>query len=238
MRRKTVKTIILRPTLSPEQRKFLESLLSPQRLETLRITLDSRLGDISLVLDNLFDPHNMGAITRTAEALGVQDIHTIERDTSLDLSSKVTKYSDKWITFHRHQSISHCIKALREDGFQILAAQMTRNAVPVQDVEIHANTKIAVVAGNEHAGVSDEICSLADKQVIIPMYGFTESFNVSVATALVLSDFVRKKRAAIAPETGTLTEKRKNRLYDEWLQKAVKKSDTLLRAFQSTSDRF
>ncbi len=207
-------------------------MLSTQRIDTLRRILNNRLGDIVVVLDNLFDPHNMGAIVRTAEALGIQEIHVIEKDTALDLSARVTKYSDKWISIHTHKNVHACTNHLRKEGFRIVVAQMTETAVSVHDFEILADSKIAIVVGNEHAGASEEICQLADSQVIIPMYGFTESFNVSVATALVLGDFVKKKRSAILPETGTLDNNRKEGLYDQWLQKAVKKSEILLKAFK------
>lgn len=211
-------------------------MLSGQRIDTLSRILNARLGDIVMVLDNLFDPHNMGAIVRTAEAMGIQDIHVIEQDTPLDLSSKVTKYSDKWISIHTHRNAIACSNFLRRKGFQIIVAQMTETAIPSPDFQIFPDSKIAVVVGNEHAGTSKEMCQLADFQVIIPMFGFTESFNVSVATALLLGDFVSRKRTAILPETGTLDESRKAILYDEWLQKAVKKSATLLRAFEKHSD--
>ncbi|NOY23263.1 MAG: RNA methyltransferase [Acidobacteria bacterium] len=224
------------PELTLEQRSFLQALLSQQRIENLENILNARLGDIAVVLDNLFDPHNMGAIVRTVEALGIQDIHVIEKDTALDLSAKVTKYSDKWISIHTHKNVRACTNYLRKEGFQIVVAQMTETAVPVHDFEVFADSKIAVVMGNEHAGASEEICRLADSQVIIPMYGFTESFNVSVATALVLGDFVKKKRSAILPETGTLDDNRKESLYDQWLQKAVKKSEILLKAFKYKTD--
>lgn len=236
MRRKTIKKITPQSPLSPEQRTFLESLLSGQRIENLRRILNARLEDIVVVLDNLFDPHNMGAIVRTVEALGIQDIHVIEQDTPLDLSAKVTRYSDKWISIHTHESVRACIDCLRKEGFQIVVAQMTETAVPIHDFEVYEDSKIAVVVGNEHAGASEEICKLADVHTIIPMYGFTESYNVSVATALILGDFVNRKRSAILPETGTLSETRKMMLYDQWLQKAVKKSELLLRAFESPTD--
>ncbi|MCK5879183.1 MAG: RNA methyltransferase [Holophagae bacterium] len=222
--------------LTPEQRNFLESLLSQQRIDNLHRVLNARLGDVAVVLDNLFDPHNMGAIVRTAEALGIQDIHVIEQDTPLDLSYKVTKYSDKWISIHIHKNAHACADSLRMEGFRIVVAQMMESAIPSHDLEIFADSKIAVVMGNEHAGTSKEMCRLADFQVIIPMFGFTESFNVSVATALLLGDFVSRKRTAILPETGTLNDNRKAVLYDQWLQKAVKKSATLLSAFEKHSD--
>jgi len=236
MRPKTIKKITPQSPLSPEQRTFLESLLSGQRIDNLRRILNARLEDIVVVLDNLFDPHNMGAIVRTVEALGIQDVHVIERDTPLDLSCKVTKYSHKWVSIHTYENVRSCVDCIRKNGFQIVVAQMTETAVPIHDFEIFPDSKIAIVMGNEHAGASEEICQLADAHVIIPMYGFTESYNVSVATALVLADFVNKKRSAILPETGTLSENRKIALYDQWLQKAVKKSELLLRAFESPTD--
>jgi len=226
----------LLPELTAEKRTFLQSLLSQKRIENLQRVLNNRLEDIVVVLDNLFDPHNMGAIVRTVEALGIQDIHVIERDTPLDLSYKVTKYSHKWVSIHTYENARSCVDFIKKHGFQIVVAQMTGTAVPIDDFEIYPDSKIAIVMGNEHAGASEEICQLADTHVVVPMYGFTESYNVSVATALVLADFVNKKRSAILPETGTLSENRKIVLYDQWLQKAVKKSELLLKAFESPTE--
>ncbi len=232
MRRKTVKKTIPRLSISPEQKKFLESLLSAERIDNLHRVLDFRLGDITVVLDNLFDPHNIGAIIRTVEALGVQDIYIIEKDTEPDMSAKVTKYSDKWVSIHTYKNAEECVADLKKNKFTIIAAQMTKQAISSDEFKITQNSKIAIVVGNEHAGISEKIYELADVHVIVPMYGFTESFNVSVATALLLRDFVRKKRAVIHPETGTLNENRKKNLYNQWLQKAVKKSSLLLQAFE------
>jgi len=226
----------LLPELTAEKRTFLQSLLSQKRIENLQRVLNNRLEDIVVVLDNLFDPHNMGAIVRTVEALGIQDIHVIERDTPLDLSCKVTTYSNKRVSIHTYENARSCVDFIKKHGFQIVVAQMTGTAVPIDDFEIYPDSKIAIVMGNEHAGASEEICQLADTHVVVPMNGFTESYNVSVATALVLADFVNKKRSAILPETGTLSENRKIVLYDQWLQKAVKKSELLLKAFESPTE--
>ncbi len=237
MRRKTVKERIIRPFLVDKQRSFLESMLSPQRIETIRTVLNRRLGDIVLVLDNLFDPHNIGATLRTCEALGIQDIHIIERDNNKpELSSKVTKYSDKWITIHIYHSAADCLINLREKGFRILAAQMAKNACSIYDVPVSRDSKIAIVVGNEHDGVSNNCLHLADQQIIVPMHGFTESFNVSVATALILGSLVQKKRAALLPETGSLPSSRKDALYDQWLQLAVKQSERLLDALENQAE--
>ena len=236
MRHKTVKDRIIRPRLSAKQRLFLESMLSEQRIETLHRVLNTRLGDIVPVLDNLYDPHNIGATIRTCEALGIQDVHIIERENKPELSSKVTKYSDKWVTIHSHRSATDCLNTLREKGFRILVAQMSETADSIYDIPVLKDFKIAIVMGNEHGGVSEDCCRLSDSQIIIPMHGFTESFNVSVATAMILGHVVQKKRAALLPETGSLPPDRKAVLYDQWLQLGIQQSNRLLNAMEKHPD--
>jgi len=219
-------------TLSPRQRAFLESQLSEERLSRLRSVLNHRIDTITLVLDNLLDPHNMAAICRTSEALGITELYTIERDYELDVSHRVSRYSDKWLLIHRFTSMQDCVAALRDREFTILAAQMTDEAVPLDEMAIDSNSRIAVVLGNEHEGVHRNLLKAVDGSVVIPMAGFTESFNVSVAAALALQSLTGRLRQAIAPEPSTLSESKRAQLYDHWLRLSVKHSNRLLRALK------
>ncbi len=218
-------------TLLPAQRKLLESLLSPTRLERLKRVLSRRLGCLTLVLDNLYDPHNMAAIVRTLESMGIQDLHVVQQQYPFNPSSSVTRYSHKWITTHKHADIATCFRALRQTGFKIYVADMDAEARHVTQLPLKSPQPIALVLGNEHKGVSNESRKLADGSVSIPMFGFTESYNVSVAAALLLQPAVTRRRGFIAPGTGSLSEERTNALYDSWLRKSVKNSARILKEY-------
>jgi len=216
--------------LTDSQRSFLETLLSPERLDRLKSVLKQRLSCVTLVLDNLLDSHNMAAVVRTVESLGCQDLHVIEEDYPFDLSSRVTKYTHKWVSIHRYPDAPSCMDQLRSDGFRVYAAMVDNQSMPITEIEITAHQPIAFVLGNEHSGVRPETLALTDGGFYVPMYGFSESFNVSVASALVLSHAVTRRRQFLPCAHGTLPADRAAKLYDIWLQKSVKNSQRLLKS--------
>ncbi len=219
-----------REKLTDAQRDLLESLLSPGRLARLRQALSMRLSCITLVLDNLLDPHNMAAIVRSLESFGCQDLHVIESDYAFDPSSRVTKHSHKWVTVHRYPDAATCLGTLRSSGFSIYAAMVANQSRPLSQIPLEHHEPTAFVLGNEHAGVRPETLALSDGGFYIPMYGFSESFNVSVASALVLQYAVSRRRQTLPENQGTLSPERHTQLYDLWLQKSVKNSPRLLQA--------
>lgn len=221
----------MKTELTATQRELLESLLSPVRLNRLKKVLAHRLSCITLVLDNLYDPHNMAAIVRTLEAMGLQDLHIVQQQYPFNPSSSVTRYSHKWITTHKYPDIAACFHNLREAGFRIYTADMRPDARTVQQLPWRSRQPIALVLGNEHEGVSEESRELSDGRVNFPMFGFTESYNVSVAAALLLQPAVIRRRNFLAPETGTLNEERYHSLYDGWLKKSVKNSARILKTY-------
>lgn len=219
-----------RKILTESQRTLLESLLSPGRLARLRQVLSMRLSCVTLVLDNLLDPHNMAAIVRSIEAYGCQDLHVIESDYPFDPSSRVTKHSHKWITVHRYPDAATCLETLRSDGFSVYAAMVTSQSRPLSKIPLEQREPTAFILGNEHAGIRPETLALSDGGFYIPMFGFTESFNVSVASALVLQHAVSRRRQTLPENQGTLSPERHTQLYDLWLQKSIKNSSRLLQA--------
>jgi len=212
-----------------KEKIILENFISESRLLNLKTKLNNRIDHITIVLENLYDKHNISAVVRTAEGLGIQDIHVIDNSNSFEVNIGVSKYSHKWITIHKHKSTEECILTLKKLGFEICVSALNTNSVTLYDVEITGDSKTAFVIGSEHEGVSKKMLQLADKIFIIPMSGFTQSFNVSVAAAIILHYSLEKKRKLIG-KSGTLSEKRLNELYSQWLKKSVKHSDKILKA--------
>jgi len=209
--------------------EILTNLLSEKRLEKLQTVLKNRIDTITIVLEDLHDPHNISAVIRTAEGLGIEDIHIIENRHKFEVSASISKYSHKWVTIHKYTSPTECINNLKQKGFEICVSALTNNSITLNEIKIDKTSKTAFVLGSEHDGISKEMEKLADKIFIIPMYGFTQSFNVSVAAAIILHHVTEQKRAAIKTQ-GTLTKERQQTLYSEWLKKSVKNSERILKA--------
>jgi tRNA (guanosine-2'-O-)-methyltransferase len=209
--------------------EILTNLLSEKRLSKLQTVLKNRIDTITIVLEDLHDPHNISAIIRTAEGLGIQDIHIVENKHKFEVSKNISKYSHKWITTHKHNCTTECINGLKQKGFEICVSALAENSATLNEIEITETSKTAFVLGSEHDGVSQEMKQLADKIFVIPMAGFTQSFNVSVAAAIILYSAIEKKRSTLN-KNGTLNKERLNNLYLQWLKKSVKNSDKILKA--------
>lgn len=187
--------------LSDAQRNLLEHLqefLTPARRKRLEEVLAQRTRYLTVVLEDVFQPHNQSAVLRTVDAVGIQDVHVIETQSALDVARDVAVGCDRWLTIHRHSQTDDdtrdCLESLKEQGFRVLAASPHPPAVPLPDVSVTQQT--ALVIGHETTGVSDTALELADERVVIPMWGFVESFNLSVAAALCLYDLRAKLDAS------------------------------------------
>jgi len=164
------------------------------RRERIDEIVDARLGGLTLLIENLHDPHNGAAVLRSAEAFGIQTVHVIEAAQRFRFSSDVSQGCEKWLDVERHATLSAACDRLRGAGFALYAA------VPGADVtlfELDFARPAAVVVGNEHAGLTDAAMASADRRFTIPMPGMTRSLNLSVASALVAFHASRQRRAAL-----------------------------------------
>lgn len=216
--------------------KHLEQFASEHKKEFIQKVLDQRTRQITVVMEDIFQSQNASAVIRTCECMGLQDIHIIEQISKYDINPRVLRGSNKWMTLHRYRDRSvnntkACFDALREKGYAILVADPDEQGLPIQDVEVH-DRKLALVFGNELRGVSSYGLQNADRRVRIPMYGFTESLNVSVSVAICLSTLVSKLRQL--PDSIHLTEEEQNSLKLEWYRKIVRRSDLIEREFLRT----
>jgi tRNA (guanosine-2'-O-)-methyltransferase len=161
----------------------------------MRKVLEQRQPDFTIVIENVWDPHNVSAILRTADAVGVMTVHlvyTIEPFPDLVKRGKQSSASaKKWLDLRMHDSIKSCYEELRKEGFRIYASHLTRESVPLY--EIPSCSPVALVLGNENRGVSDEACTLADAVYSIPMTGMVQSLNVSVAAAVSMYEVFRQR---------------------------------------------
>ena len=165
-----------------------------RRFSRLRTVLEKRQPDLTLVMENIHDPHNVSAVLRSCDAAGVLQVQLVYTDTAIpEMGPKSSASARKWVERRAFTDISSCYATLRREGFAICATRLGPGARNIYDLDM--TRRIAFVLGNEHAGVSDAAAEQADAIVQIPMQGMIESLNVSVAAAVVLFEAVRQRLA-------------------------------------------
>ena len=190
--------------------------MTPERTDKLTSVLNKRQNDLTVVLENVFDPHNISAVMRSCDAVGIQDIYIL--NTKIPRHKKWGARSSssaaKWLTIHQYESAGECFAALRKNYSTILTTHLSSDAVDLYSVDLAQS--IALVFGNEHSGVSDEIRALADGNFIIPQQGIIRSLNISVACAVTLYEAFRQKTNAGHYDQRRLNGERYSELFKEW----------------------
>lgn len=215
--------------------EHLSQFISEHKKEFVERVLQARTRQVTVVMEDIYQSQNASAVIRTCECMGIQDVHMVENTTKYSINPRVLKGADKWIDLYRHASGEHnnteaAFEKLRADGYRIVVADPGPSSLTVHDLE--ETGKIAFVFGNELRGVSRTALSLCDEKIRIPMYGFTESLNISVSVAICLSTVITKLHTSnnLLP----LTEEEKSSLRMKWYRKIVRKSDLIVREFVRT----
>lgn len=207
--------------------KYFENYLTDKRKATFKSILENRTRYFTVVLEDIYQPHNASAVVRTCDIFGVQDLHVIENKYVNRVSKYVTKGSQKWITSTRYKTDGDntkiCLNNLKEKGYQIIATTPHNDSCLLQDFDI--NKKTAFVLGAEAEGVSETVKEQADGFLKIPMVGFTESLNISVAAAIILQDVTTKLRNSDLD--WQLSTEEKEILYFDWVKKTIKNVDKI-----------
>jgi tRNA (guanosine-2'-O-)-methyltransferase len=195
--------------------------MNERRQNKITAVVAQRRSDIVLVLEDIHDPHNTAAILRTCDAFGIQHIYLIfDKEAPYD-PKKIGKASsssaNKWLTFHTFNSATACYEVLKGAGYTIAVTAITPHAEQLNEMSF-TEPKIAIVMGNEHSGASEKAITLADKTIAIPMKGFVQSLNVSVAAAVVLWEVTRQKKG-----TRGLSSNEQEYLTADFLERAGKK---------------
>ncbi|HXB31296.1 MAG TPA: RNA methyltransferase [Puia sp.] len=190
--------------------------MTPQREMRLKKVLEKRQNDLTVVLENVFDPHNISAVMRTCDAVGIQDIHILNTKISIHKKwgARSSSSAAKWLTIHQHTDATECFDELRIKYPLILTTHLSSDAVSLYDIDF--TKPIALVFGNEHDGVSEEIRRLADGNFVIPQVGMIRSLNISVACAVSLYEAFRQKQAAEHYSKTKLQESEFQKLWKMW----------------------
>ena len=220
--------------MNQELLNYLEGFVTEKRKNLFKKVLEQRTRHFSIVLENIYQPHNSSAVVRSCDIFGVQDVHVIENTYSSKVSRHVARGSQKWLTFHRYSkdlnNTEECFDNLRSQGYQIIATTPHNDSCYLDDFDI--SKKSAFVFGVEKEGVSDYVKENADGFLKIPMVGFTESLNISVSAAIILQDVVgRMRRSSVQWQ---LSEEEKTALEMEWTKRTIKSVDQIIeRYYQS-----
>lgn len=212
---------------------YLDPMITDQRRAKLNAVLDQRTTHFCMAIEDLFYERNSGAIIRTADGYGVQNVHVIEPQNSF--KSKVTniisKGTEKWISKTQHDNSVNgslnCIHELRSQGYQIVATSPHANGHTIHDFDI--TKKSAFFLGSEKTGISPEVMEQADDFISMPIYGFTESYNVSVAAAILLHELMNRLKASNVK--WQLSDTERNDLMLRWTVNSIVSSDLLAQRF-------
>ena len=204
---------------------YFESFLTENRKQLFKNVLENRTRHFTVVLEDMFQSHNASAVFRTCDIFGVQDLHAIENKYNNKVSRHVAKGSQKWLNQFRYRNdgdnTKTCLDGLKKAGYQIVATTPHNDSCLLQDFDV--SRKTAFVFGSEAEGVSDYVIENADGFLKIPMVGFTESLNISVAAAIILQNVTTKLRNSECD--WKLSKEEKEVLYFDWVKKTIKNVD-------------
>jgi len=190
--------------------------MTPERQEKLKGVLNKRQNDITIVLENVFDPHNISAVMRTCDAVGVQEVYVLNTKIPRHKKwgPKSSSSAAKWLTVYQFENAEECFSELRKKYSKILTTHLSSDALNLYEIDL--TQPVALVFGNEHSGVSEEIRNLADGNFIIPQAGIIRSLNISVACAVTLYEAYRQKTLAGHYEKVKLNGEVLKDLMDKW----------------------
>ena len=186
----------------------------PRRYDRLKQVLDKRQPDLTVLAEDVHKPHNFSAIIRTCDAVGVFEVHAVNRHSELPTYSQVAQGSEKWVQLHIHSDITTAIKYLQQENYSVYAAHFSNKAVDYREVDYTKPT--AILLGTEKWGVTNVAADLVDGHIIIPMLGMVQSLNVSVANAVILFEAQRQRLAAGLYDKVRLDVETYNRVVFEW----------------------
>jgi tRNA (guanosine-2'-O-)-methyltransferase len=212
---------------------YLASFISENKKSAIENALKERTRFYTVVLEDIFKPHNASAVLRTCDCFGIQDVHVIEKANKYKVNPYVTRGASQWIDLHKYDStegspVLDCFTKLKTKGYKIYGTSPVPGSMTIH--ELDPNQKIALVFGNEHDGISEEVTKNVDGLVHIPMMGFSESFNISVSASIFLYD-IRKRAKELGISDFFLAEAEKEELRIRWYRDVVRRSDLIEKAY-------
>ncbi len=214
--------------------EHLASYLTPNRQALFNSVLQQRTRYLTVVLEDIFQPQNASAVLRTCDCFGIQDVHIVENRNDFEVDREVAMGASKWLSLKKYNQLEQnsleAIRQLKADGYRIVAT-----SPHINDQELHnfdmSKGKAALVFGSELPGISEIIKDEADEFLKIPMYGFTESFNISVSAAIILHHLTLKMKQDAAIEWN-LSQEEQQEIKLEWIRRSIKRSELIEQRFR------
>lgn len=220
--------------MNAELINFLKQFVTDNRLEVFDKVLENRTRYITVAVEDIYQSQNASAVLRTSDCLGLQNIHIIENKNKYEVNPDVALGSSKWLNLIKYNKTENntleAIKKLKESGYRIVATSPHKEDVDLEKFDL-GKGKVVLFFGNEVMGLSELMIENADEYLKIPMYGFTESFNISVSAAIILHHLTSKLRNSDI--NWQLTDFEKEELKLTWLKKTIKSSSLLVNEFLS-----
>lgn len=216
--------------------RYLAQFVTPHKLALMDAALARRTRYLTVVLEDIDKPYNAAAVLRTCDGFGVQDLHVIQNHKHLYFSNNVSQGAERWVTTHFYRepderNTTRCFTALREQGYRIAATSLRPGSVPVHELDLSQPT--ALVFGLEESGLSDEAHDSADILITIPMFGFTQSFNLSVSAAICLYDLTTRLHATAID--WQLNDDERMALTVMWLKERIQGGEALARRYLASA---
>ncbi len=212
--------------------QYLSQFVSETRLKKFDDTINERTRHITVVLEDIYQAHNASAVLRSCDCFGIQDVHFIESRNKYKISTDVDMGASSWLSIQRHSdkennNTINCLKSLKSKGYKIVATTPHEKDCTLDQLPI--DNKIALVFGTEIDGITDDVRNNADEFVRIPMYGFTESFNISVSAALSMYELTsRLRKSTISYQ---LNEEEKEDILLDWMKSSIKRCDLIIKEY-------
>lgn len=208
------------PTEGPEVPFSDDYPTTERRAQRLKSVIVRRQPTLTVVLEDVFDPHNASAVLRSCDAVGVMDVHLVyvkQEPPRRSFGRSTSASAAKWLNLHYHDSIEECYAALHRDGYRILATALQGDSHGLYEPDLAEPT--AFVFGNEKSGVSDEGITAADGTIYIPMQGMVESLNISVSCAVTLYEAMRQRLVRGMYDTPQLPETEIDTMLRDWIRR-------------------
>ena len=204
--------------------EYLETYLTKNRIERFNKVLDNRTKHFTVATEDVYQLHNTSAVMRSCDVFGIQELHVIEERNVKRIDREIAMGAQKWVDLVRHHSTKEAIKAIKSQGYQIVATTPHEEDCDLADFDF--TKKSCFFFGRETQGLSDEVMKAADCYLKIPMVGFTESLNISVSAAIILQAVTQKMRSSNLEWQLIETEKLQKRF--DWCKKTIKSFDEIL----------
>jgi tRNA (guanosine-2'-O-)-methyltransferase len=228
------------PPMENQLIDYLEQFITTRRSNLFHKIIENRTRYITVVLEDIFQPHNASAVLRTCDCFGIQDVHIIENNNKYSVNPDIALGANKWLSLHKYNSSENntrfALQSLKEKGYRIVATTPHKNDIDLENFDL-AKGKTALVFGTELKGLSEEVIEMSDEYLKIPMFGFTESFNISVSVAIILHHLTYNLRSTNLE--WELQAEEKSEILIGWLKNTIKNPEPIIKKFikQQVGDR-